>query len=832
MKSILKIYFILILLNSFALAQIKNTVFEKSECGLKIAYAYQKVTNRYTIPVGSGLPCKLKIDSLPERCYEVIDAFIWTTLSDSINRTDPISLMVINPFNKADYYFTTKTGQKTDKCWSELYTSGYRASVKNSITGNGEYIISTDASEWEVDGFFLLIIYKDYTDEYEGHITIMDGLNTEQAGRSSSDTLRFKPVCDFSSDAYFFSVVSDMQYGYFPQYIMNMNGTDHYVQCNFWNVEFRKSPVFKNQTSSYFAVKPLRNDCYSWILSGLYYRTKTCRNCYLPTINITAKGSDICPGDSVLLTADGGFHYEWSSIPEGFVSNNKDVYVRPTTTTRYVIKGMTEDSCFKGFDTVLVTVHPKPKAAIIPTGPISFCRGDSVVLRASPNDINHSALWSDNSKTSRITVKESGHYTLIIENQFGCKDTTSVDITVYENPEVKILNDNDFRVCLGDSIELISDKNFINYRWSTGQITKSIFVKYPGIFHLTVIDSNGCKAYDTVLVKPADLTLSYLNKINLDSVCIGDKETYLLNIHNSGTDSYNVTDIIFLKADSNLKISTNLPIPTNLNPGDSIKVLIEFTPDEIRNYSDSIKIFLEKAPCKEIKTVFVNAIGVPRFQLSIPDTVGYVKDDNFCFPVFIKLLAKENTNLVIDYQADISFDAYVFLPKIPFKIVNDKRIVSLTGRNFLVTTEPKLLAEICGLVMLGDSLTITQIERFNFKNSKICLETLNGNFAITGICAIKSSKVVLHKETLLNLSPNPAENKVDISISTELSGEHRLMLFNIQGEKLFEESRFKINNSYDYLMFHIDLKNYSSGLYYVLLINDSGIIKKQLMILK
>ncbi|MCX7736688.1 MAG: T9SS type A sorting domain-containing protein [Candidatus Kapabacteria bacterium] len=832
MKKILNIYIILIILSSVSFAKINNLVFEKSECGLKIAYAFQKVTNRYTIPPGSGIPCKLKIDSLPERCYEIIDAFIWTTLSDSISKNEPISLMVINPRNKADYYYTTKTGQQADKCWGELHTSGYRASVKNSITGNGEYIISTNASEWEVDGFFLLIIYKDYTDEYEGHITIMDGLSTEQAGRSSFDTLKFKPVCDFSGEANFFSVVSDMQFGYFPQYVMNMNGTDHYVQCNFWNVEFRKSNVFKDQTSSAFAVKPMRNDCYSWILSGLYYRTKTCRNCYLPTINITAKGSDICPGDSVLLTADGGFHYEWSSIPEGFVSNKKDVYVRPKTTTRYIIKGMTEDSCFKGYDTVLVTVNPKPKAAIIPEGPINFCRGDSVVLRASPSDNNHTALWSDNSKTSRITIKESGNYTLIVENQFGCKDTTSIDITVYENPKVKILNDNDFRVCLGDSIELISDKNFINYRWSTGQTTKSIFVKYPGIFHLSVTDSNGCKAYDTVLVKPADLTLSYLNKINLDSVCIGDKETYLLNIHNSGTDNYSVTDIIFLKADSNLKISTNIPIPTNLNPGDSIKVLIEFTPDEIRNYSDSIKIFLEKAPCKEIKTVYVNAIGVPRFQLSIPDTVGYVKDENFCFPVFIKLLAKENTSLVIDYQADISFDPYVFLPKIPFRIVNDKRIVSLSGRNFQVTTEPKLLAEICGLVMLGDSLTKTQIERFNYKNSKICLETLNGNFAITGICAIKSSRVVLLKEAKLNISPNPADDKVEISVNTENSGEHRLTIYNIQGEKIIQEIANKNNNLSEDLLFNFDLKNFSNGLYYVILYNENNIIKKPLIILK
>lgn len=831
MKKIILINILLVLFSSLTLAQINNLVFEKSECGLKIAYAYQKVTNRYTIPLGSDLPCRLKIDSLPERCYEILDAFIWTTLSDTINRKEPISLMVINPLNKADYYATVKTGQKGDKCWGEFFTSGYRASVKNSITGNGEYIINTNASEWEVDGFFLLIIYKDFTDENEGHISIMDGLLTEQAGRRSSDTLNFKSVCDNSDEAYFFSLVSDMQFGYYPEYIMKMNDIDYTIQCNFWNFEIRKSNVFKNQTSAAFEVRPLRNDCYSWILSGVYYKTKTCKNCYLPTINISSKGSDICPGDSVLLTAEGAYYYEWSSITDGFISNQKDIYVKPLTTTRYVIKGMTEDSCFKGYDTVLVTVHPKPEAAIIPMGPTAFCRGDSVVLMATPNDKNHNAVWSNESKTDSITVKDPGKYSLIIENQFGCKDTASIDIIVYENPKVKILNNNDFYICIGDSIELVPDKDFVSYQWSTGQKTKSIFVNNPGVFYLSVTDTNGCKAYDTVLVKPADLTLSYLNKVDLDSVCIGDKKNFSLSLYNSGNDSYFITGISFLNNEANLKILTNVTFPTNLNPGDSIIVLIEFTPEEIRDYSDSIKIFMEKASCKEIKTLYVNAFGVPRFQLSLPDTVGYVNDENFCFPIFIKLIAKRNTSLLIDYQADISFDPYVFLPKTTFRIENGRRIVSISGKNFLVTDEPKLLNEICGLVMLGDSLTIAAIENFNYRNSKICLETINGNFAITGLCAIKSSRIELLKEAELIINPNPSNDKVEISYYSESTGEYKLLIYNTQGIRIYENLKFK-NNKNEELIYNIDLKNFSTGLYYVVLINEDKIIKKPLMILK
>lgn len=833
MKKIIFLYIIFAIVISQSIAKLDNVVIDMSECGLKIAYAYQKVTKRYFIPEGSGLPCKLQIDSLPNKCYEIIDAFIWTTLSDSIEKNEPISLTIINPMNQVHYYNTVKTGQKIDKCWGELHTSGYRASVKNSITGNGEYIVNTNTLEWEVDGFFLLIIYKDLTEENEGHIFIKDGLITEQGGRLSYDTLKFKPACDFSSDSYFFSVVSDMQYDYHPEFILHLNAKEHRIICQFWNVEFRKSEIKKNQSSSVFGVEPLRNDCYSWVLSGYYYRTKTCKNCYFPSINIKAIGSDICPGDSVILTADGGYYYEWSSIPAGFKSNSKDVFVKPLTTTKYVVKGLSEDSCYVGYDTVHVNVYPKPKAVIIPSGPTSFCRGDSVVLTAAPNDNNHKHKWSNGATSDRITVKESGNYTAFLENQFGCKDSVSIDVTVLENPKVKILTKNDFRVCLGDSIELFPDDNFKNYRWSSGETKRSIFVKYPGIYHLTIIDSNGCRAYDTVEVKKADLTLSYLSKIDLDSVCIGETKIFSFRIYNTGKDNYNITNFNFLKGNSSLKVLSVSNFPVNLLPGDSLELKIIFSPDEIRAYSDSLQITVEKEPCREIKTLFVRAIGVPKFFISIPDTVGYVKDDNFCFPVFIKLDAKENTKLLIDYIAEVSFDSYVFLPKTPFsRIQNDRRIVTLGGKNFLVTDEPRLLAEICGLVLLGDSLTKTSVVKFSFKDSKICLETIDGNFAITGICAIKSSRVLLLKDVEMNIFPQPAENEVEILVNSQNIGEHSIELFDIKGLKFYEIKWSGSNNLTNNKLLKLDLNAFSSGLYYIVYKNEFNFIKKPLIILK
>ena len=114
------------------------------------------------------------------------------------------------------------------------------------------------------------------------------------------------------------------------------------------------------------------------------------------------------------------------------------------------------------------------------------------------------------------TYNDTGLYTLIVMDSFGCVDTASILITdgnIYEPPDAYISSGSSF--CQWDTLWLRStsglNSNFFNYYWSKDNIkidsSKGAFI-YPAIrgvhdgqYILTVIDSsdaNGCVLNDTI----------------------------------------------------------------------------------------------------------------------------------------------------------------------------------------------------------------------------------------------------------------------------------------------------------------------------------------------
>ena len=64
-------------------------------------------------------------------------------------------------------------------------------------------------------------------------------------------------------------------------------------------------------------------------------------------------------------------------------------------------------------------------------------------------------------------------------------------ILVFPKPDVKIFGSDSF--CVGTYIELATT-NFLSYHWNTGETTQKIAVNIPGIYTLSIVDSNYCTA--------------------------------------------------------------------------------------------------------------------------------------------------------------------------------------------------------------------------------------------------------------------------------------------------------------------------------------------------
>lgn len=153
---------------------------------------------------------------------------------------------------------------------------------------------------------------------------------------------------------------------------------------------------------------------------------------------------EICLGDTVILGdlvnkgALQGFKpysFRWSpetDLGSPFVPNPKAF---PKKTTTYYLEVTDSLGCVS-IDSVTVIVHSPPLAKITVDKEIPVCPCDSIILQATEGLIYR---WSTGDTTSKIIVKESGYYSLLVQNPYGCIDTSGIYIDFYNvNTKIKI----------------------------------------------------------------------------------------------------------------------------------------------------------------------------------------------------------------------------------------------------------------------------------------------------------------------------------------------------------------------------------------------------------
>ncbi|MGQ9818935.1 MAG: hypothetical protein ACUVQ1_03300 [Candidatus Kapaibacteriales bacterium] len=153
---------------------------------------------------------------------------------------------------------------------------------------------------------------------------------------------------------------------------------------------------------------------------------------------------EICLGDTVVLgdltnrSALQGFKpYTFKWYPETDLSSpfvpNPLAYPKKTTT--YYLEVTDSLGCF-AVDSVIVIVHSPPSANITLNKGTPVCPCDSIILYATEGLKYH---WSTGDTTAEITVNKPGYYSLLVQNPYGCTDTTGIYIDFYKvNTQLKI----------------------------------------------------------------------------------------------------------------------------------------------------------------------------------------------------------------------------------------------------------------------------------------------------------------------------------------------------------------------------------------------------------
>lgn len=184
----------------------------------------------------------------------------------------------------------------------------------------------------------------------------------------------------------------------------------------------------------------------------------------LPVVYV--KSDTACIGDTAVLVASGGVDYLWNT--------GDTLPVMPVildTNSKYTVTVTDHNGCSDvGYG--IVKINPLPVVTVSPD--TTICYGDKIKLSAT-GGVEYS--WSNGLHTNSFATKPLVDTTffVMVTDANGCKnyDTVNVIINPFHEIIVSALEDT---VCRGKGT-LLTVKGGSSCKWSTGEITPSIYVQ-------------------------------------------------------------------------------------------------------------------------------------------------------------------------------------------------------------------------------------------------------------------------------------------------------------------------------------------------------------------
>lgn len=207
-----------------------------------------------------------------------------------------------------------------------------------------------------------------------------------------------------------------------------------------------------------------------------------------------------CAGKSFTLRGPLAlFNFKWNNVP----SNDKILTV--TKPGIYTVEAENSFGCVS-YDTITISEWNLPVFDL--GADIAFCQGKAQTV-SGPD--GYSYAWSNGDDQKLTQVSTAGFLYLTVTDNNKCSFKDSLNVTV--NPLPVFTLGKDTAVNKGSSITLGPDGNFVSYKWSTGETTKTITKTIDALttFSLTVADGLGCENMDEITV---DIKLSVNELVN------------------------------------------------------------------------------------------------------------------------------------------------------------------------------------------------------------------------------------------------------------------------------------------------------------------------------
>lgn len=204
----------------------------------------------------------------------------------------------------------------------------------------------------------------------------------------------------------------------------------------------------------------------------------------LPSVTASASVNTICMGDMVTFNGAGATSYTWN----GGITDGVPFMV--TASGYYTVTGTDGNGC-TNMDSVMVTVNALPVVAL--GADIVQCGGSVTLDAGNPGSIY---AWSTTGTSQTETVSANGTYDVTVTDVNGCMNADTINVTINAVPVVALGADTS--QCNGGSLVLDAGNVGSSYLWSDSSTAQTLVVTNSGMYYVTVTDSNGCSAADSI----------------------------------------------------------------------------------------------------------------------------------------------------------------------------------------------------------------------------------------------------------------------------------------------------------------------------------------------
>lgn len=227
-------------------------------------------------------------------------------------------------------------------------------------------------------------------------------------------------------------------------------------------------------------------------------------------IKIDPDPASFCNAGSVILTAintngTAPFYYIWNTPGKNETTNS----INANITGAYSVTVTDNNGC-TGTATTSVSQSSSLNVNIIPASP-GICPGKSIDLSLKINggQMPYNYSWNTPTGISNkpiINTSIAGIYLITVTDANSCTGEDIIEIKAYSDPQIDLASNLGF--CLGSNVlikPIINESQFpISFNWNTpigNANLDSLLVNTPGNYKLTVTNSVGCSAYDSINIQ-------------------------------------------------------------------------------------------------------------------------------------------------------------------------------------------------------------------------------------------------------------------------------------------------------------------------------------------